>query len=290
MRSLSSWVETSLWFASLWGAPLLISLLVCLIWCISVGSEILEFPIRTLTSLTADMVGFLGVVVAVLIAAITTLYSLSSQNRNSGFITFLQGLNQLRQVPDMIKEIKDQVRVEIQEPLYRWYLFTLEIVNELNEVTPDWRGYDSSPQLETRIRRYVSLSTAELGNIVLHSTDNQDDSLTKVSQIRTLGDSSLRSAVIGLRNMDLGVVGNQLVGRLMGLSLSLTLLLMSVLIVRALAGLVEIDLLQFTTWLTVLLYVFVPATAITHIAGFAVAIYWWWTGAQRPRDWERRTD
>ena len=286
MRNPTPWIETSAWLALLWGAPLLFSLLTSFIWCISVGIGMLDFPVRTLTALTGVMVAFLGVVVAVLMAAITTMYSLSSQNRNSGFITFLQGLNQFRQVPDKIDEIRDQVSAEIQGLLYRWYLITLEFVEQMNEITPDWGGYDSSPDLENRMQQYVELSTSELASIALHSDGNQDDGL-KVSQIRTHGDSSLRTMIIGLRNMDLGIVGSCLVGRLMGLSLSLTLLLLLVLIVRTLAGLADIELLQLTTWLTILLYVFVPATATTHIIGFALAIYSWWSGAQRLRNWER---
>ena len=286
MRNRSRLVETSAWFALLWGVPLLISLLTCFIWCVAVGTELLEFPAKTLADLTGVMVTFLGVVVAVLVAALTTLYSLSGQNRNKGFITYLQALNEFRQVPDKIHRIRDQVGVELQEPLDRWRLITQEFVDMLNEITPDWKGYDSSPDLESRMQRYVEMSTAFLASMAIHVNDNNEDGL-KVSQVRTYGDSSLRLMLIGLRNIDLGIVASRLVRTLLGLSLTLTLLLLSVLLVRVVAGLAESQLFHLTTWFTLFLYIFLPATAASHIVGLAIAITSWWTGAQRQRDWER---
>ena len=286
MRNRVPWVEITAWLTLLWGAPLLFSVATCFIWCVAVDTNLLKFPASTLAALTGVMVAFLGVVVAVLVAAITTLYSLSSQNRNSGFITYLRALNQFRQIPDRIYRIRDQVSTRIQEPLDRWHLITQDFVEMMNEITPDWRGYDSSPNLESRLQQYVDLSTVQLTSIAAHLKDNKDDELM-VSQIRTFGESSLRSMIIGLRNIDLGIVAGRLVRTLLGLSLSLTILLISVLVVRVLAGLADSELIQMATWLTLFLYVFVPASATTHIVGFAIAIYSWWVGTQRLRDWER---
>ena len=207
--------------ASIWVVPLLVSLVVSLALCTAIGTKTTILPIDVLLSLSRDMLNLLGVIAAILIAVITTMYVLSAQTRGEGFRSFLLALDGLRGMPAKIRSSREALDLDNDGSPARLtdVADTLdEFVAGLDEVKPTWQGFEADRDLETVMAYYSGGIKAELESIA--STLEGADNL-QVDQLAKRFDGRVRSMVVGLLTIQLGIVGKQFVERLLKLSLSL---------------------------------------------------------------------
>ena len=286
MPNQKSWLEMFAWAAPIWGLPLVLALTLSLVWCIANRVGGLEFPVEALLALSGDMLSILGIIVAILVAVITTVYVLSSNNRTTGFLTFLRSLNRLRRLPYRIQDLGVDSIPNGDGAAERLSDLTRQFIDRMNTVTPGWRGYETDPSLENDISQYSQLSCVELLDIRSNIPEG-DTNVRKVEQLWVRKEESLRGMVVGLLNMTLGAVGNGFAGRLIGLSLSLTVLLLLTLAIRTLSGLEDAAVLGVSAWLKSFVFVLLPTATVGHVLAFALATYLWWRKVEAiQRAWE----
>ena len=280
MRNQKSWQEMFAWATPIWGIPLLLALLSTLVWCIANRVGGLDFPIGALLSLSGDMLSILGIIVAILVAVITTVYVLSSNNQTTGFREFLRSVNRLRRLPYRIQDLGVEIVPTSSDGApERLSDLTRQFIDRMNEITPGWGGYEIDPDLENEVNQYSQLSSNELINIQ-SSIPEGDTNMRTVESLWVRRDESLRGMVVGLLSMHLGAVGLRFAGRLIGLSLSLAVLLLLTLAIRTLSGLEDAGVLELSSQLMFFVFVLLPTATGMHIMGFALATYLWWRRVQ----------
>ena len=231
------WISCCRYFesiGSIWVVPLLLSLAVSLALCVAIGTETTILPITVLLNLSRDMLNLLGVIAAILIAVITTMYVLSEQSRREGFRSFLSALNGLRRMPGEIQSNSNAIDPDNDGPAARLAIALDEFVERMNEIKPTWQGYDASPGLNKEMIRYIGGIRGGLATIY-SDLESRGLDTTLVGQLDRRIDESGRGMLVGLLSMESGIVGKRFVERLLKLSLSLTCLLVLSLSVRALA-------------------------------------------------------
>ena len=275
------------WSASVYfGVPLVISLAVSLVLCVVARTRAVDFPLEVLLGLSRDMLSFLGVITAILIAVITTTYALSEQARREGFSSFLQALNLLRKVPEEIESSSDVIDPTGDGSPNWWSDVTREFISRMNEIRPTWSGYDAEPELEQEMALYLERSSGLRMNME-SKLDGSDDGRREVRRLWDYIDQSMRGMVNGLLSMNSGIVSRQFAVTLMKLAFSLALLLIVTLIVRALVGPVTGVGSGWWTWLSLSVYAFLPITAVVHVIGFICATHEWWRSVRKPEKiWE----
>ena len=276
LRDLKSLMETLAHPAFVWSVAVCFSLLVCAVLTLS-GPQPLLFHLNDLNDISKSMVSFLGIVVAILVAALTTMYVRSSENEESGFRDFLQSLNLLRNLPFRMDEVSDIVAFHNQSVLYEFDNLTTqlcEFIEELNEIKPGWEGYDSNPELENNLNSYVECWTNSATGITL-AMRYSGVSKSPLLELGTIQQGNLRVILVALLTMDKGTLGKALVGKLIRLSFSLTMLLVLSVAVLATTGLSEGSLMYTPVWFNLFLYVLLPSVAVFHVLGFVEALYVW---------------
>ena len=284
LTALSKFLE---WTGTVYfGVPLLISLAVSLVLCMTAGTSTDYFPLKVLLSLSRDMLSFLGVIAAILIAVFTTTYVLSSQNRREGFLSFLQALNRIRRVPLEIENSRDVIDPGTSGSSDYWSDLTREFIERMNEVKPVWGGFDTDPELEDVMFLYVNCSK-QVRDDMISNLGNSENNKSEVRRLYNRIDESVRGMLDGLLSMEFGIVGRQFAVTLMKLSFSLAILLIATLVVRALVE-------PFTgvgsgwwTWLSLSAYLFLPINGVIHVLGLICATHEWWQGVRRrEKPWE----
>ena len=155
MRILTTLSRLFRWSASVYfGVPLVISLVVSLVLCVAARTRAVDFPLEVLLGLSGDMLSFLGVITAILIAVITTTYALSEQARREGFSSFLQALNLLRKVPEEIESSSDVIDPTGDGSPNWWSDVTREFISRMNEIRSEAANYMTSPPSSFRAKGY----------------------------------------------------------------------------------------------------------------------------------------
>ena len=266
--------------ASVWVVPLLLSLVVSLVLCTAIGTKTTILPFDVLLSLSRDMLSLLGVIAAILIAVITTMYVLSAQTRGQGFRSFLQALDGVRGMPAEIRsrgEVLGQDDGDAPARLTGVADTLDEFVVRLNDVRPTWPGFESDRDLENVMAYYSGGIRAELKSI---ASNLEGTNKLEVDQLANRFDGRARSMVVGLLTIQLGIVGKQFVERLLKLSLSLTCLLVLSLSLRASAE--PVSTVDFGRWSWIILtaYTFLAAAVLAHVIAFICAAAEWWGKVQ----------
>ena len=216
MRNRYAWLEVFAWSALVWGAPLIESLIVSLSLCVAMRESAIPFPTESLLAISRDMLNFLGVVTAILIAVITTMYVRSSENEETGFRAFLQSLNQLRNLPIRIDEMRSEVVPQGLDILDELIGMTEDFIGRMNNIKPGWRGYSSDPELESEMFNYVNRWTALFVNLSV-PLGNRGSAVSALSKIGKFQEGRIRVMVVELLTMDKGTFGKRLMKRLLGL-------------------------------------------------------------------------
>ena len=240
---------------------------------------------KYLLTISENMIVFLGVVTAVMMAVITTMYGLISQKQESGFSVFLASLNQFRNMSLVARNNREQISAQNRISLDSFVDQTDKLIESMNEITPSWRGYDSAPEIEAKMLEYVEDSGELLMTMGASATDNSE--MSALSEIFNYRDESVRGMLIGLLDMDRGVIGGRLMTTLLILSLSLTILLILSLVVLTITAPKDISLVASSSPFNLFIYGLLPATAIFHIVGFICAMSAWWRQVQkRDKEWQ----
>ena len=276
--------------AFVWNAALDFSLMMCAVHIME-SEQSLQFNLQDLNDLAKSMVSFLGIVVAIIVAALTTMYVRSSENEESGFRDFLQSLNLLRTLPFRMDEVRDIVALHNHSVLYEFDALSTrldEFIEEMNEIKPGWEGYDSAPELENDLDDYVKCWTTLATSITL-AMRYSGVSKTSLLEIGTIQQTHIRVILVALLAMDKGTLGKVLVSKLIRLSFSLTMLLVLSLAVLTTTGLSEDSLIATPVRLNLFLYILLPSVAVFHVLGFAGALYAWQQGVRkREKAWQSR--
>ena len=244
---------------------------------------------KHLFDMSADMLGFLGLVVAVLIAVITTLYIQSSQSRESAFRDFLQSRNHVSLLRLRIDVIKS--RMVNQCSVNEWMTLADGFIDRMNEITLEWLGYDEHPEMEKNMLCYIHRSNYLLLSLLksdVVKSDGLDQNTIKLilSEVFYTQEGHVRVMVTALLSMDKGMLGKRLVDSLLWLSCSLTLLLLLALLVRTTTGVDHISMFASSEFFDLFTYCLIPAVAAAHVVGFVVAVYLWRRSVQkREREW-----
>ena len=122
----------------------MISLAVALLFCVTGRGRVVD--LQDLLNLSRDMLSFLGVIAAILIAVTTTIYVLSEQKRREGFLAFLQALNRLREVPGAIENSRETINPAGDGSAELWSDLTRDFIVRMNEIRPTWGGYTTEPR------------------------------------------------------------------------------------------------------------------------------------------------
>ena len=287
MRYLTALSKIFEWTGTVYfGAPLLISVAVSLGLCMTAGTSTDYFPIEVLLSLSRDMLSFLGVIAAILIAVVTTMYVQSSQNRREGFLSFLKALNQIRGVPLEIESSGDVVDPGASGSSDYWSDLTRKFIERMNKVKPLWGGFDADPELENVMFIYVNCSK-QVKDDMISNLGNSENSKSEVRRLYNRIDESVRGMLDGLLSMEFGMVGRQFAVALMKLSFSLAILLIATLVVRALVEPLTGVGSGWWTSLSLSAYLFIPLSGVIHVLGLICATHEWWQGVRRrEKPWE----
>ena len=134
------------WIALIWVIPALVVFFLALEIDTALGERGQVFLPKYLLTISEYMIAFLGVVTAVMIAVITTMYGLSSQKQESGFSVFLASLNQFRNMSLIARNNREQIGAQNRTSLDSFVDQTDKLIESMNEITPGWRGYDAAPR------------------------------------------------------------------------------------------------------------------------------------------------
>ena len=271
---MASWLKVLLCTALVWGIPVLLSMIVIGALCLSSECRANQSSIESLRTFTGDLIPFLGVVTAIMVAVITTLYLRGMESIERGFLSFEEALNQLRIFPIQIENDRDNFSDECQQLLNKWIEKSQNLAECLKAITPEWRGFQSSPKTNDAINDYRNRTETITKTLNGWTSKNRRGrlSLLNLSEVRY---TIVRGVQVNLFIMSRGVVGRELVSRLLILSISLSVLLIVTLVVRSAVGFDDNSLFQPPTALNLFLCSFLPMSAISHIVGFIVAVWIW---------------
>lgn len=253
-----------------WLLPLLLSVIVA-------GTlAALEFRIYAehVSLISGLMIGFLGVVIAVLVAVLTTAYVQGRGNQVTGFDTFIKALSDFKMVVSEIDRMNTNDKSEkVGSKFKKWRILAEKFATELDEITPAWDGYDYDRILENTMETYVNQS----GKMIRHVVKQWDE-------IRVKHELTIRNMVVGLRIMDEGSVERRLVERLFNIFLSLVALLALSIIVRIIAGLEYDGMDGVRAFVNLSAYLTLPAIAIFNFIALVYSVCMWREDIQKRDD------
>ena len=236
-----------------------------------------SFPANKLVSVSADLLGFMGIVTAILIGVLTSIYVQSRSTNTSGYSQFIEALDEVRFIPIQMRERSSRAQPSDQDLLRDWANRTTALEERLNEVTMDWQGWETDRTLESDVLNYV-----DENQTILTQMGTFIASDVVWSRIWINIDVQVRRILIGLRAMDEGIVGQQLVNRLFNVFISLVVLLSAGVGIRIVAdvgyGSESPDLgnLYFA--------ILIGMITVFHLAEIGLAANSWRRALQRKRD------
>ena len=256
----------------IWIVPALIALVLALIVCMAIGINGFYFPAKYLLAMSKDLITFLGIITAILIAVFASVYVQSRGNQVTGFDIFFRSLSAFK---NLIPEIDEMDAQSNQRTFEDWGQQAISFAKKLNRITPGWQGYDAHPKFEDELLEYAESSKRWTRGAIGQWED---------FSIRH--DDHIKGILIGLRLMDEGTIEVRLVSRLRRVFFSLVTLLVLSLIIRALAEPSIIISINRLETLNLILYVFLPSVAIAHLLALAHAIWVWRRDMnKRDREW-----
>ena len=275
MHDRKLWIERVIGTVLVWVIPVISSLAVTITVCLFSVCGTSQSSTSNLFAVASDLLPFLGVVAAIMVAVITSLYLRGMESTEGGFLSFEGALNQLREFPLEIEDERENFSDECQAVLNKWIEKSEELAKCLKAITPEWRGFQTSPEKIDAINEYRNRT--ETITHVLNGWTSKNRrgklSLLRLSEVRY---AILRGIQVNLFIMSRGVVGRELVSRILLLSISISALLMITIVVRGAVGFGDYSLFHPPDTLNLFLYSFLPLSAICHIFGIMIAVWIWW--------------
>lgn len=194
----------------------------------------LEFGSSSLANSIRELLEFLGVLEAILIAVFTMVHVRSREALASGFWKFRETVEGLENLGNAMVQFSDRGLLPdwpLGMPyLARWASKTKGLVVRLNEITPSWKGWSSERHLE----RYLCL-VALLPSSVARNTGDLLRKDYNWVRIRTEFDHRIRALTIALLVMNEGVTGKQLESELLEANSQLLAIIVMILVFGILA-------------------------------------------------------
>ena len=253
-----------------WILPLFLSVMFA--WTLSaLGPHIYAEHVSSISGL---MIGFLGVVIAVLVAVFTTAYVQGRGNQITGFDTFLEALGKFKLlISEIDRRMTDAKSERVRKEYEEWRTLAEHFAILLDDINPAWDGYDHDRMLENKMTRYVNLS----GRIMPHVVELWDD-------VRVKHELVIKSMVVGFRIMDEGAVERRLVERLFNVFLSLVTLLALSILVRVIAGLENGGIDGIWAIVNLSAYLTLPVIAIFNFIALVYSVCLWREDIQKRDD------
>ena len=272
--------------SSVWFVSVFVALGVALVWCVATQSSASYPSTEAMLDMARDMVGLLGVIAAILIAVITSIFVLGDQKREAGYSLFFQALNGVRRLPDEIARSREAIDPGDVGSARRWAALAMQFIESMNLVTRAWKGFDGDPESEDTMQRYTEESFAAQ-RLIAGNLGDASDGWQELLRLQGYQEENLRGMVTGLNAMDSGIVMRRFASRLISLSISLAFLLLLALAVRTLVGVGDPAFSYLVAWLGPFLYLFFPITVIMHVLGiFCAASVWHRANRDRAKAWE----
>lgn len=211
----------------IWLSSLLLALLVVYVLVLQ-GKHII-YPASAFGQFSGDVLAFIGVILAVLLAVFTWMTSQNSQSRDTGFQTLRQATANLENLNIQLKqkclafanELSVQGRaIEGNESctklvmLNAWIQDIDCLTKRLNLITMNWMGWQSDPALQDELVDHVYCAQALSENV----EDEVQATLTRYKQY-------MRNVLFGLYRLDGAIVGDILLHRLATIFGSLAVLI-----------------------------------------------------------------
>ena len=256
-----------------WFAVGAVSLIICA-YSLYFTDTILVFPRDNVRSIVEILIVFLGVTTAILIAAFMTAHVQERAKQGAGFETILESLGLFKvAVSDIRRVLEPIANQETQATWVQWAMSSDGLIEDLDRLTPLWRGYDDDVKLEGQLFRYVNEWTIPI-------------SLVAPDELRLRHEQALRSLVMGLRALDEATVERRFAGNLIKIFASLSALLICCLLVRMAAGVGYGQVGIVSNWINLFIYVFLPGVAIGNFVALLYAVLqWWWRLQRRDTKW-----
>lgn len=237
--------------------------------------EYISFPASALGQVSIPVLAIAGVLVSLLFVVFTAINGQGRENRYSGFQIFRRATEDLENLNVRLKKqalkltqgvAMGDYNVKVGQQLAAIQVWVADLdclLQRLNSITMNWRGWNSDIALEEELLLYITSAYLISKNI----GDDANEALMVFEQ-------SMHSILVGLRRLDEAVIADLLLLRL-GTIVGSLITLIGFGLVCLLASNLDIGLSYSSD--TILFYaIFISINVFLHLVAVSVFIFRWW--------------